>query len=122
MRLFEGDDALEKLTSENDNFEFDNNPYYEELYETYSKSVALKKSKPIWNAQLKKICRRYLHEIFGDDLREALKYYWSKRSEDSGHNFLWNVFTESEISSQLYTPQTSSRSEVQSGLDEKIFC
>lgn len=103
-RLFDENDVLEKLTAKDEKFNPNQNPYYGKLYEAYSTSVTQKKSKSIWNEQLKEICRQYLCEIFDGDLSAALKYYWSKRSEDSAHNFLWNVFSEQEISSKLYTP------------------
>ena len=89
---------------EKDEDSFQKSSYYKKLYVSYSAGVAQKKSKAIWNAQLVEICRQCLREIFGGDLREALKYYWSKRSEDSVHNFLWNVFSAQEISSQVYAP------------------
>lgn len=104
-RLFDESDVLEKLTSTEEKFAPKQNSYYEELYSAYSTSVVQKKSKAIWNEQLKEICRRRLQEIFGDDLRVALKYYWSNRSEDSGRNFFWNVFTEQEISDELCPPK-----------------
>lgn len=89
---------------EKDEDSFQKSSYYKKLYVSYSAGVAQKKSKAIWNAQLVEICRQCLREIFGGDLCEALKYYWSKRSEDSVHNFLWNVFSAQEISSQVYAP------------------
>ena len=102
-RLFDETEVLGELEKVNDDDDFKESSCYKKLYEIYLSNVAEKKSKSIWNAQLVKICRQSLHEIFGGDLREALKYYWSNRSKDSVHNFLWNVFTEQEISSQIYT-------------------
>ena len=69
------------------------------------RSADEKKSKRIWNTQLIKICRRHLQEIFGGDMSEALKYYWAQRSKDSNRNFLWDVFNEQEILSQIFVPQ-----------------
>lgn len=80
-------------------------PIYSELYEVYSTSVADKKGKQIWNRELIKIRRRRLNEIFDKDITNALKHFWSKRSLDSGRKFLWNVFTEQEIMSQVHTPK-----------------
>lgn len=105
-RLFDETEVLNELDKVNDEDGFKESSCYKKLYETYLTSVAEKKSKAIWNAQLVKICRQSLREIFGDDLHEALKHYWSNRSKDSMHNFLWNVFTEQEISSQVYVPKT----------------
>lgn len=87
------------------NSAYDHNPYYDELYQIYSEGIAAKKSKSIWQAQLVKICRRHLRKIFGDDMSEALKYYWSQKSTDSNRKFLWEVFNEQEILSQIFTPQ-----------------
>ena len=100
IRLYEEptEIAAPKLTEESD---FNQSPCYREMYELYSSSVAAKKSKPIWNAQLVEICRRRLKEIFDGDMFEALKYFWSRRSEDSGRNFFWNVFGAQEILSHI---------------------
>ena len=100
-RLFDETEVLSELEKADDDG-FKKSSCYKKLYEIYLSSVAEKKSKAIWNAQLIKVCRQSLHEIFGDDLCEALKYYWSNRSKDSVHNFLWNVFTAQEIFSQVY--------------------
>ena len=81
------------------------NRYYDELYRTYLNSIAEKKSKRIWNAQLIKICRRHLQEIFGGDMSEALKHYWAQKSKDSSRNFFWNVFKEDEILSHIFIPK-----------------
>lgn len=72
-----------EFISKDDNTKFKQNPYYAELYQTYSKAVEEKKSKIIWNAQLIKICRRHLQEIFGGDMYETLKHYWSQKSKDT---------------------------------------
>ena len=81
------------------------NPYYNELYQIYSQNVVAKKSKSIWNAQLIKICRRHLLEIFNGDILEALKHYWSQKSKDPNRKFLWDVFNEQEILPQIFVPQ-----------------
>ena len=104
-RLFDETEFISELEKENDKIGFKESSYYKKLYEIYSANIAEKNSKVIWNEELVKICRQCLREIFDNDLCKALKYYWSKRSEDSVHNFLWNVFTEQEISSQVYKPK-----------------
>ena len=92
-------------STDNDD-EYNQNPYRDELRQIYSESIAAKKSKRIWNAQLIKICRQHLKKIFDGNMYEALKYYWSKKSkDDSSRNFFWNVFTEQEILSQIFIPQ-----------------
>lgn len=102
-RFFEDSDLLDQNNSSDENFAPDKNPYYEELYRVYSDSVATKKTKTIWNKALINICRRHLAEDFGaDNFKDALKYFWSQRSEDSGRNFLWNVFKAQEIFDQIY--------------------
>ena len=101
-RLFEETDALEPADSADDTTNFQKNLYYDELHKIYSAAVAEKKSKQIWNAELIKICRRNLSKIFDGDFKEALKYFWSIRSSDSGHNFFWNIFAEQEILSEVY--------------------
>lgn len=79
-RLFETADALEPVDSAENIADFQKNLYYDELYKIYSAAVAEKKSKQIWNAEIIKIIR----------------------SEDSGHNFFWNIFTEQEILPEVY--------------------
>ena len=37
-------------------------------------------------------------------MSEALKYYWSQEDKDLRRNFLWNVFDEQEILSQVFVP------------------
>lgn len=111
--LFDEKEFIEKkfIDDFNDNKSNDNkskvsqNPYYEELYKVYSTSIAEKKSKAIWNSQLKILCRKFLAEIFDNDFTTALKYYWSSHSADSSRNFLWNIFNEQEIFSQVYIPE-----------------
>ena len=105
--LFDKADFLQADLDDNYS-KFKQNRYYDELYRTYLNSIAEKKSKSIWNAQLIKICRRHLQEIFGGDMSEALKYYWywsKKKNKDSGRNFLWNVFNEQEILSHIFIPK-----------------
>lgn len=104
--LFDKADYISNLDSNDDNSKFKQNRYYDELYQTYLNSITEKKSKRIWNAQLIKICRRHLQEIFGGDMSEALKYYWSQKSKDSKlRNFFWDVFNEEEILSHIFIPQ-----------------
>lgn len=103
--LFDKANYISNLDSNDKDSKFKQNRYYDELYQTYLNSIAAKKSKSIWNAQLIKICRQHLQEIFGGDMSEALKYYWAQRSKDSKRNFLWNVFNEQEILSQIFIPQ-----------------
>lgn len=97
-------DKADFLQADLDDSKFKQNCYYGELYQTYLNSVAEKKSKRIWNAQLIKICRQHLQKIFGGDMSEALKYYWSQRSNDSKRNFLWDIFDEQEILSHVFYP------------------
>lgn len=93
-------------TNLTDNYsKFKQNRYRDELYRTYSNLIAEKKSKRIWNAQLIEICRQHLQEIFGGDMSEALKYYWSQKGKDLRRNFLWDVFKEEEILSQVFIPK-----------------
>ena len=107
--LFDKADYISQSDLNDDVSKFKKNRYYDELYQTYSHSIDEKKSKRIWNTQLIKICRRHLQEIFGGDMSEALKYYWSKKSKDSGRNFLWNVFNEQEILSHIFIPKKQDR-------------
>ena len=106
-RLFDSSDFLTYDNSCNESLTFKKNPYFDELYRVYLKSIAAKKTKSIWNKKLIEICRKHLKEIFrsfGDKtFDEALKYFWAQRNEDSGRNFLWNVFTEQEIFASIYT-------------------
>ena len=93
-------------TNLTDNYsKFKQSRYRDELYRTYSNLVAEKKSKSIWSAQLVKICRRRLQEIFGGDMSEALKHYWAQKNKDSSRNFFWNVFNEDEILSHIFIPK-----------------
>lgn len=85
---------------------FSQNAYYDEFYRIYSESIAAKKSKGIWNAQIIKICRQHLREIFNGDMSEALKYYWSQKSKDPNRKFFWDIFNEQEILPLIFTPQT----------------
>ncbi|MBR0261266.1 MAG: hypothetical protein IJQ85_05680 [Selenomonadaceae bacterium] len=103
--LFDKADYISEANLDDSYSKFKKNRYYDELYQTYLNSITEKKSKRIWNAQLIKICRRHLQEIFGGDMSEALKYYWAQKSKDSGRNFLWNVFNEQEILSQIFIPK-----------------
>lgn len=98
-RLLEESDVTTELSAA-----VEQSSVYKEMYDVYSTSVAAKKSKQIWNRELVKICRRRLCEIFGKDMTDALKHFWSKRSLDPGRNFLWNVFSEQEILSQIHRP------------------
>lgn len=101
--LFNKADSISQTVSNDDKFiKCKSNPFWNELYQVYWNDTAAKKSKVIWNAQLVKICRQHLKEIFGGNMSEALKYYWSQKSKDSSRNFLWNVFDEQEILSQVF--------------------
>ena len=105
--LFNKADSILQTVSNDDKFiKHNSNPYWDELYRVYLNNIAAKKSKRIWNTQLIKICRHHLKEIFGGNMSEALKYYWSQKSKDSSRNFLWNVFNEQEILSHVFTSQT----------------
>ena len=103
--LFDKVDFVSNLDSNDNDSKFKQNRYYDELYQTYLNSITAKKSKRIWNAQLIKICRRHLQEIFGGDMSKALKYYWSQKSNDSKRKFFWDVFNEEEILSHIFIPQ-----------------
>ncbi|MBQ6298298.1 MAG: hypothetical protein IJK81_11555 [Selenomonadaceae bacterium] len=103
--LFDKADYISDTNLSDKYFKFKQNRYYDELYNIYLNSIAEKKSKGIWNAQLIEICRRHLKEIFGGDMSEALKYYWSQKSKDPSRNFLWDVFNEEEILSQIFIPK-----------------
>ena len=103
--LFNKANFVSNLDLNDNDSKFKQNRYHDELYQTYLNAITAKKSKSIWNAQLIKICRQHLQEIFGGDMSEALKYYWAQRSKDSNRNFLWDVFNEQEILSQIFVPQ-----------------
>lgn len=107
--LFDKVDFISETNSSDSYSNFKQNRYYDELYQTYLNSVARKKSKRIWNAQLIKICRRHLQDIFDGDIYEALKCYWSQisanRREYSNREFFWNVFDEQEILSHIFIPE-----------------
>lgn len=97
--------VLETISTEEKFIRLDSNPYWDKFCKIYWDSVSAKKSKVIWHAQLVKICRHHLKEIFDSNMSEALKYYWSQKSKDSSRNFLWNVFDEQEILPHIFTPQ-----------------
>ena len=102
--LFDKADYISQSDLDDNDSKFKQNRYYDELYQAYLNSITEKKSKRIWNAQLIKICRQHLQKIFGGDMSEALKYYWSQRSNDSKRNFLWDIFDEQEILSHVFYP------------------
>lgn len=103
--LFDKVNLVLATNSSSSYFNFKQNRYYDDLYKAYLNSIAEKKSKRIWNAQLIKICRRYLQKIFGGNMSEVLKYYWSQKNKDPNRNFLWDVFNEQEILSQIFIPK-----------------
>ena len=100
------DSVLQTISNDDKYIQRNSNPYWDELYQVYWNNIAAKKSKVIWNARLIKICRQHLKEIFGGNMSEALKYYWSQKSKNSSRNFLWNVFDEQEILSHVFISQT----------------
>ena len=105
-RLFNEVEFISQNNSTDNDDDYKQNPYRDELYRIYLENIAAKKSKRIWNAQIIKICRQHLKDIFYDNMYEALKHYWSQKSkDDSSRNFFWNIFTEQEILSQIFIPQ-----------------
>lgn len=104
-RLFNVANFISANNSSDSYSNFKQNRYYDELYRTYSNLIAEKKSRRIWNAQLIKICRRHLQDIFDGNIYEALKCYWSQKNKDSSRNFLWDVFDEQEILSHIFIPE-----------------
>lgn len=75
----------------------EDNPYYEELYKTYSSCNARKQEG--WHLEIAEKCREHMEKLFNGDMDMALQYVvaTSNAGRDTQHNFLWNTFTSNEI-------------------------
>ena len=84
-----------KKSVENDLIEINGNNVNikKELLMRYYSANEENESKTIWNKDLINICRKYLNNIFDNNMNEAIKYL----SQDTHREFFWNIFSEQEI-------------------------
>ena len=75
----------------------EDNPFYEELYNTYATfNLRIHKG---WHSEIAESCRWHMYNLFNGDMNTALQYVVaaSSAAEDRQHKFLWNTFTSTEI-------------------------
>ena len=89
------DETVKKKSVENDLIEINGNNVNikKELLMRYYSANEENESKTIWNKDLINICRKYLNNIFDNNMNEAIKYL----SQDTHREFFWNIFSEQEI-------------------------
>lgn len=73
------------------------NEFWNDFYDEYCRASSEKLASSLLDKKIISICRDKVNEIFGGDMNEALKTFWSIKSEDTSRTFFWSIFDTNEI-------------------------